>query len=154
MQADGGSIEDDGDPGEVAPGVSIIETTADVGLHVDAATLDQLFERAAVGLLAVMRGDAVVCAVVERLITVRAEDRETLLVAWLQRLLYEFDGEGMLYAEFSCRVQEREMQARCRGERFDLHRHFLETEIKAVTYHRLRVEESGDGWVAEVILDV
>ena len=40
------------------------------------------------------------------------------------------------------------------GERIDPARHVLAHEVKAITYHGLRVEREGDGWVAEVIVDI
>ena len=33
-------------------------------------------------------------------------------------------------------------------------RHELDMEIKAITYHGLKVERDGDGWLAEVIVDI
>ena len=33
-------------------------------------------------------------------------------------------------------------------------RHSLEHEVKAITYHGLRVERTEDGWLAEVIVDI
>jgi len=30
----------------------------------------------------------------------------------------------------------------------------LSHEVKAITYHGLRVEREGDGWLAEVIVDI
>jgi len=40
------------------------------------------------------------------------------------------------------------------GDILDPTRHQIGTEIKAVTYHGLRVEQHADGWLAEVILDL
>ena len=33
-------------------------------------------------------------------------------------------------------------------------RHEFDMEIKAITYHGLKVERDGDGWLAEVIVDL
>jgi SHS2 domain-containing protein len=40
------------------------------------------------------------------------------------------------------------------GEPYEPGRHRLLTEVKAVTYHRLQVSHTADGWVATVLLDV
>ena len=40
------------------------------------------------------------------------------------------------------------------GEKFDKARHHAGTYIKAVTYHQLRVEQTHEGWRAQVFLDV
>ena len=44
--------------------------------------------------------------------------------------------------------------ATCRGEPMDPARHEMDHEVKAITYHGLRVEQTADGWVAEVIVDI
>ena len=36
----------------------------------------------------------------------------------------------------------------------DAVRHQLDVEIKAVTWHGLKVERTSDGWLAEVIVDI
>ena len=36
------------------------------------------------------------------------------------------------------------------GEPLDPARHALDHEVKAITYHGLRVEQTADGWLAEV----
>ena len=40
------------------------------------------------------------------------------------------------------------------GEPLDRARHALGHEVKAITYHGLRVEQTADGWLAEVIVDI
>lgn len=40
------------------------------------------------------------------------------------------------------------------GEKLDLNRHQVRAEVKAVTYHQLKVEHKGGEWIAEVIFDV
>ncbi len=40
------------------------------------------------------------------------------------------------------------------GEPLDHTRHELAHEVKAITYHGLRVERTADGWLAEVIVDI
>ena len=46
------------------------------------------------------------------------------------------------------------LTARAWGEPLDRTRHDLQHEVKAITYHGLRVEPAPDGWLAEVIVDI
>ena len=133
----------------------IFEHTADVGLRVTAPDLDRLFEDAALGLFSL---------IVENLDEVRPEkrlafsseeeDKQYLLFDWLNALLRAFDSEGLLLSRFRVRVSEKAFEAEAEGEPVDAARHRLTHEVKAITYHGLRVERSGDGWLAEVILDI
>ena len=40
------------------------------------------------------------------------------------------------------------------GEPMDPARHEPNHEVKAITYHGLKVEKTADGWLAEVIVDI
>jgi SHS2 domain-containing protein len=77
-----------------------------------------------------------------------------LLFDWLNELLYTFDAEKLLLTKFDVHVDEAGLQATCRGEPLDIDRHGADREVKAITYHGLKVESTGDGWLAEVIVDI
>ena len=46
------------------------------------------------------------------------------------------------------------LTAAARGEPIDRRRHEMDMEVKAITYHGLKVQRDGDGWLAEVIVDI
>ena len=129
--------------------------TADLGLRVRAADLNTLYAEAA---------QAMFSAIVEDLETVRPEqvlevklsgtDREYLLFDWLRELLYRFDAEHWVYRDFTVTVRPDGLTATIRGEPLDPAQHGLSHEVKAITYHGLTVEQTTDGWLAEVIVDI
>ena len=51
-------------------------------------------------------------------------------------------------------VTDAGLTATVRGEPFDPARHVLAHEVKAITYHELKVVRDGDQWLAEVIVDI
>lgn len=131
------------------------EHTADLGLRIRAADLDTLFVEAARCLFS---------AVVEDLDSVRpeqrvdvqldGEEREYLLFDWLNELLYRFDTEHLLFSGFEVHVTETGLTGSAWGELLDRERHALSHEVKAITYHGLRVERTSDDWLAEIIVDI
>ncbi len=133
----------------------LFEHTADLGLRVRAADLDTLFAEA---------GQALFTAIVEDLGTVvasqrvdvrlPADDREYLLFDWLKALLYHFDAGHLLLSRFEVHVGADGLAGAAWGEPFDPARHELSHEVKAITYHDLKVEQTPDGWLAEVIVDI
>ena len=129
--------------------------TADLGLRIRAADLDTLFAEAAVALFAVLVEDLdTVHATIRIEIDLTGSDRELLLFDWLQELLYRFDAEHLLFARFEVKVRPDSLSGTAWGEKLDRERHELAHEVKAVTYHGLKVEETSDGWLAEVIVDI
>jgi SHS2 domain-containing protein len=133
----------------------IFDHTADLGLRVRGATLEELFSEAARGLFSVIVGDLdAVRPVVEQTLEIPGKDREYLLFDWLTELLYRFDSQRWLMVEFDVRFTAEGLIGVCRGEALDPSRHRLEHEVKAITYHALKVAPTPDGWLAEVIVDI
>lgn len=131
------------------------EHTADLGIRARADSLSSLFCEAARALFAVILHDPVAVKPVET-VTFQIEGKQAdyLLVDWLNELLFAFESRGMLFSAFSVQVDAGGIRAIVQGEPFDDTRHQLEHEVKAITYHGLRVEQCGAGWLAEVILDI
>jgi SHS2 domain-containing protein len=129
--------------------------TADLGLRVQAADLNTLFAEAGLALLSALVEDPTAVRAERRLdVELPADDVEYLLFDWLKALLYRFDTEKLLCSRFDVEVGERGLKAAAWGEPFDPARHELAHEVKAITYHDLKVERTPDGWRAEVIVDI
>jgi len=131
------------------------EHTADMGLRARAGDLDSLFAEAAKALFSVIvvnLGD--VRALDSFPIELQADRYDDLLHDWLAELLYLFDARHVLLSEFDVAVAGRRLRATARGEPLDPRRHELDGEVKAITYHGLKVQRQEDGWLAEVIVDL
>ena len=85
---------------------------------------------------------------------IEGTDRELLLFDWLKELLYRFDTSHVLLSKFQVHVEKSGLSAAAWGEPLDPARHALAHEVKAITYHGLRLEQTPDGWLAEVIVDI
>ena len=136
----------------------VFEHTADIGLHVTAATLAQLFADAGRGVASLIIENPDTIELRQTVtIELEAEHVEGLFVDWLRELIYRFETDHLLCQEFSIELNDgnRRLRAECRGEPVDWTRHEPDNELKAVTYHQLRVvrTESG-GWEADVIFDI
>lgn len=133
----------------------IFEHTADLGLRVRAESLEQLFVDAARGLFSMVVADLeTVRATEERQWNLAGEEHDYLLFDWLSELLYTFDTERLLLSRFEVSLDQGRLHATALGESVDPARHALEHEVKAITYHALRVERLADEWLAEVIVDI
>lgn len=129
--------------------------TADLGLRIRAADLDTLFAEAGRALFSTLVENLDAVAPAQQLdVTLSGSDRDYLLFDWLKELLYHFDVEHLLLSRFAVRVGADALQGSAWGEPFDPQRHELTHEVKAITYHELRVEQTPDGWLAEVIVDI
>jgi len=133
----------------------LFDHTADIGLRIRAESLDELFAEAGRALFSVIVANFDAVEPVQELaLRIEGSRRDDLLFDWLAELLYTFDTRRLLLSDFRVRVNENGLEATARGEPFDPDRHELDMEVKAITYHGLKVEQDGDGWLAEVIVDL
>jgi SHS2 domain-containing protein len=131
-----------------------IDHTADAGIRVEAPTLEDLFETAGLAFSELVTSvDSLDCRM-ERHFRLQEDDLETLLVSWLQELLYLLDTEDLVFGRFQVKIHDLSLEATAWGEPFDPSIHTIKTEIKAVTYHQLEVARSELGWQAQVIFDI
>jgi len=129
--------------------------TADIGLRVRAPDLPALLAEAAAGLFAVIVEPAAEpAAAPRRAFAIRGERPDWLLFDWLSELLYVFDTERLVLGRFAVRAVPGGIEASAAARPLDPARDRVLHEVKAVTYHGLRAEAEGGGWVAEVILDI
>ena len=134
-----------------------IEHTADFGLCVYGKTSADLFKNYATTLFSIIT-DYQPKKIINRKITLQAQSLAELLVDWLNELLSIFFADDFLPKEYSLKISDDKggkiLQAEIKGEKFDFENNELKREIKAATYHDLKVEENDRGYVAEVIFDV
>jgi len=133
----------------------LLAHTADIGLEATAATREELFIRAAEGFKTMVFGAIPVQPAVAQRIEVMAEDLPALLVAWLNEILYLCESADLVPQGFRIEhLDDRHLIATVTGEPFDPARHGVERMAKAVTYHKLLVEERNGGWYARVYVDL
>ncbi len=132
----------------------MIDHTADIGIRVREETLQQLFENAAFSLFDNVAELQNVQEEFCEEIRLEALDLPELMVSWLNHLLYLWETKHILFKRFSIpKIKETALEAHVWGELYQPMRHELLTEIKAATYHNLRIEQEGTHWIAEIILD-
>lgn len=133
----------------------VFEHTADLGLRVRAASREELLVEAARGLMSIVVANlADVRPLQELSLHVDGGALDYLLFDWLGELLYVYETQHLVLCQFEVRLGPTGLDATVRGEPVDPARHRLEHEVKAITYHGLKVEPADGRWLAEVIVDI
>ena len=133
----------------------ILEHTADVGLRAHAPDQVQLFVALALGMTSLMTNPEQIKPHETRQIEIEAEDKEALLVEWLNELIYLVETEGLVFREYAIlKLSDTSLSAEVRGEKLDESRHELKAQIKACTYYDLLIKKEDSGWYGQVVLDV
>jgi SHS2 domain-containing protein len=137
------------------PPYEVFEHTADIGLHAYGSTLAELFIHAAQGMESLMVPLEQIRTGTSREITVEGHDPVSLLVAWLNELIFLFDTEYLLLRDFVIEtISETRLTARVSGEPYDAQRHELSSAIKAVTWHEAAINSTATGYQARIIFDI
>jgi SHS2 domain-containing protein len=133
----------------------LIDHTADIGIIAYGNTKEEAFEVAAEAMF------DLICPLdkveeKERFdIEVDAEDLESLLVTWLNELLYVFDVKRLIFKKFNVTlIGNNQLISHCFGEKFDPKKHEIVREIKAVTYNLLKIENKDNQWMIQVVFDI
>ena len=133
----------------------VFEHTADVGLHASGVTLRELFAHVAEGMESLLVAPEQVLSQVKREIRVEGHDAVSLLINWLNELIFLFDTEYLIFRHFEIAdLDETRLHAFAHGEPYDARRHDLGSAIKAATWHDAVVEQVEGGYRATVIFDI
>ena len=139
-------------------GYEYLEHTADAKFKAYGTTLEEAFQNASVAMLNVMIDTSKISNEISIKIELTSADLDGLVVDWLSELLYIFEVEQVVFGKFKIdNITEHDggysLSAIAYGEPLDLARHKFDTEVKAVTYNELKVEETTDGWILQVVVD-
>lgn len=158
----------------MSAGVTFLDHTADFGIDVEARSFDVLLDRAARGMLALLRGeeddaearpDEAITGIgpgaagrpmdgdvsPDVTLELEAADPVDLMADWLRDLLFLHEVRHLDYAGArfeSLREDRLTAHVAVRPARAPVR------EIKGVTYHELAVRSTDTGWRARVIFDV
>jgi SHS2 domain-containing protein len=132
-------------------GHAFVEHTSEVELRLHAPTLPALFVEAGRALAELMLGEREGAATVNDEVRVTAPDREALLAAWIDELVFRAETRKAVFTRFAItHLDDGEIVAEIAG----IAEPVLKTAVKAATFHRLRVAQEEGRWVATVVLDV
>ena len=129
--------------------------TADIAARVFGETVPGLFENAAFAMFDIMADLGGLDADTVVKVELEAPDTESLLVAWLNELLYRSYLKQVLFFDFQIiALENNTLQAEARGRKMPDRRERMRTEIKATTYHALEIKKTGPGYEVTVVFDV
>jgi SHS2 domain-containing protein len=134
----------------------LIEHTADIGIRAYGKDLPQLFVNAAKGLFSLIT-DASPPQDQEKTITLKGKFIEDLLISWLSELISGFFAYKFLPKSYNIRIEQagvNSLEARIRGAKYDPYSEKVNMEVKAATYHGLKVKKTKQGFAADIIFDI
>ena len=132
-----------------------LDHTGDVRIKVFGNSIEKLFINAAYALFDTITDADKIESQIAETVEVSGIDKEELLVNWLSELNYLFVTESKVFNKFEIEhFGENDLSATALGEKFNSHKHPFHTEIKAVTFHDLLIENVGKHWETKIVFDI
>jgi SHS2 domain-containing protein len=132
-----------------------IEHTADIGIRVKGKNLKDLFKNAALAMFEIIAEKITPAPNKKKSLKLRqkADNVDELFVNWLNELLSLSAVKELIFSDFQIhKLDKNNLEASLFG--CGVKNYKVNTEIKAATYHQLKLKEAESGWQAEVIFDV
>ncbi len=141
-------------------GFEFRDHTADVQVRSWGPSLEEAFSQTAYSLMATITPDLKkITPKIEKKITIKAEDKEALLFDFLSEFLYIFDVDELVFSQIYVSKIEKfddnyKLQATLKGEKFDLNKHEIGIEVKAITYSFMNIEEKHARTIIDIVFDI
>ena len=132
-----------------------LEHTADIKFRAYGKSLEECFENAALAMFSVMTKIEKVEGKEKAEIKCSASNIEELLIEWLNSLLAESGIKEMFFSSFKIKkIKNNSLEGEAFGEKIDLKKHEIITEVKAATYSDLFVKKEKEIYICQVVVDV
>jgi SHS2 domain-containing protein len=133
-----------------------LEHTADLKFRSYGRSLNEAFANAGKAVFSAITDLSAVETKTSKKITLEAENLEMLLHDFLSELIYLFSVEELLLKKFEVRIVQvdtYQLHATVWGEKIKRGKHPLYKEVKAATYHDMKIQEKNGKWDIEVVCD-
>jgi len=137
------------------------DVTADIGFLAYGMTLEESFENAALAMFNVITKTDSVAKNESKTINIESEDKIALLYDFLEELLFVHEVDLFLFSKFEVYIKKEKinnnetykLKAIATGEKINWNKHFMGSEVKAVTFHMMDVHIN-DIFKVRAILDL
>ncbi|MHA1664544.1 MAG: archease [Candidatus Njordarchaeales archaeon] len=134
------------------------EHTADVMVLAYGKNLEGVFKNAAKALFNTITASSIIERKNIKEISIEADNLKSLLVNWLEELIFYFDVEGWIFEDFEIKIEKKNdmwfLTAKCYGEHFNPNKHKSGVEVKGISYHMLEFGKKNGLHFAKVIFDI
>lgn len=142
------------------PGFEFMDHTADVSVKSWGRNLEEAFSQTALSLMTTITPNLKkISPKIEKKFEIVAEDKYALCFDFLSEFLYIFDVEDLVFSYISVKsiqkIEEKyKLIALAKGEPFDRDKHEIGTEVKAITYSFMNIEEKENKVEINIVFDV
>lgn len=132
----------------------IFDHTADIGIKITGNSINEILKKAILATADLLSGGIEIAPKIKKILTFEEDDISTVLVCVLEEIIYFFESQLFLPSECSIKIEDHRYEIILKGSIASTEDIKDGTEIKAVTYHQLKIKKTEDKYEATVIFDV
>ncbi|MBN1167644.1 MAG: archease [Methanospirillaceae archaeon] len=132
---------------------SFRDHTADIIVHITGKTLDDIYSEAGTALMDIMYGKSTGTGI-QRTVSLKNSDPDTLLFDFLSELLFLSDSENIVFSSIVVSLSLPCLNATLDGEPFSPDRHAGGMEVKGISLSGLHIVKDEDGYTLDILFDV
>ena len=134
----------------------ILEHKADAKFRAYGDTIEEAFENAALASFSIMTDIKSLEEGGEEEFSLKSENLESLLYSFLDHLIYLRDYKELLFYGFQVEIkrENKEYSLKCTALKAPITEDIRYTEVKAVTYNEMEIEETDSGYEVQAVLDL
>lgn len=141
-------------------GFKFKDHTADVEVKSWGRTLEEAFSQTALSLMTTITPNLnKISSKIEKKIEIVSEDKYALCIDFLTEFLYLFDTDDLVFNDIFIKSIENlengyKLKAVVKGDHFDKEKHEIGTEVKAITYSFMNIEEKKRKVEISIVFDI
>lgn len=141
-------------------GFEFKDHTADVQVRSWGKTLEEAFSQTALSLMTTITPNLKkISPLIIKSIEINSEDIYALCFDFLSEFLYIFDVDELIFNEITVDFIKKKndgykLKATAIGEKFDRNKHEIGTEVKAITYSFMNIEEKKNKVEIDITFDI
>ena len=133
----------------------ILDHTADICIRVTGESMRGLIRNASLAMMDQITDRDKVEGSISESIEVSGDTKEEILVRLLSEILYLHETNRIVFKDARVVMHnETKLAAELTGEKYEPSKHELLNDIKAVTYHGLKVSKVNDKFTADIVFDI
>ncbi len=134
------------------------ETTADIGIDVRANNLEDAFISSALATMNLVTDVDRIDSVITEEVELVSEDLYALLYDWVTEVIMLMNCDFFIASKYELKITKEDenylLSAKLYGDTYDTNRYNYKTEVKAITYHMMKIESVENEYHVKFIVDI
>ena len=134
------------------------ETTADIGIEVVSNSIEDAFINSALATMNLVTDVEKMDTTINKEVQITSEDLYALLYDWITEVIMLMNCDFFIASKYDLNISESDdkyiLKAILYGDIYDTNKYNYKTEVKAITYHLMQIDNIDDNYHVKFIVDI